>query len=60
MHDFALTIALVGVLGIGAQWLAWKTATPAIAATACRSLLQQRPFCGNEGFGAWPLIGLDE
>lgn len=31
MHDFALTIALVGVLGIGAQWLAWKTATPAIA-----------------------------
>lgn len=31
MHDFAVTIALVGVLGIGAQWLAWKTSTPAIA-----------------------------
>ena len=31
MHDLAMTIALVGVLGIGAQWLAWKTATPAIA-----------------------------
>jgi NhaP-type Na+/H+ or K+/H+ antiporter len=31
MNDFALTIALVGVLGIGAQWVAWRTSTPAIA-----------------------------
>lgn len=31
MHDFALTIALVGVLGIGAQWIAWRSNLPAIA-----------------------------
>lgn len=30
MHDLILTIALIGVLGIGAQWLAWRTQVPAI------------------------------
>jgi NhaP-type Na+/H+ or K+/H+ antiporter len=29
-HD-ALVIALIGVLGIGAQWIAWRTGWPAIA-----------------------------
>lgn len=29
-HD-ALVIALIGVLGIGAQWVAWRTGLPAIA-----------------------------
>jgi len=30
MEQQALVIALVGVLGIGAQWLAWRTGWPAI------------------------------
>jgi len=30
MEQQALTIALVGVLGIGAQWVAWRTGWPAI------------------------------
>ncbi|WP_271078974.1 cation:proton antiporter [Aurantiacibacter sp. MUD61] len=30
MESQALTIALVGVLGIGAQWVAWRTGWPAI------------------------------
>lgn len=30
MQEQALVIALVGVLGIGAQWLAWRTGWPAI------------------------------
>ena len=31
MHGFTTTIALIGILGIGAQWLAWRTSLPAIA-----------------------------
>ena len=30
MQEQALVIALVGVLGIGAQWIAWRTGWPAI------------------------------
>ncbi len=30
MEQQAITIALVGVLGIGAQWVAWRTGWPAI------------------------------
>lgn len=30
-HHLALVIAVVGVLGIGAQWIAWRTGLPAIA-----------------------------
>ncbi len=30
MHEQGLVIALVGVLGIGAQWVAWRTGWPAI------------------------------
>ena len=39
-------IALIGVLGIGAQWLAWKMQRPAIVLMAIAGLI----------FG--PLIGL--
>ncbi|NLS26580.1 K(+)/H(+) antiporter NhaP2 [Sphingomonas sp. S2M10] len=31
MHQPALVIALIGALGIGAQWIAWRTGWPAIA-----------------------------
>lgn len=31
MHDLALIIAVIGLLGIGAQWVAWRTGLPAIA-----------------------------
>ncbi|BAV63368.1 cation:proton antiporter [Sphingobium cloacae] len=31
MEQQALVIALIGVLGIGAQWVAWRTGWPAIA-----------------------------
>ncbi|EQB02413.1 sodium:proton antiporter [Sphingobium baderi LL03] len=31
MHSQALVIALIGILGIGAQWIAWRTGWPAIA-----------------------------
>ncbi|MDR7155147.1 NhaP-type Na+/H+ or K+/H+ antiporter [Sphingobium xenophagum] len=31
MQQLALSIALIGILGIGAQWIAWRTGWPAIA-----------------------------
>ncbi|MCP1469997.1 NhaP-type Na+/H+ or K+/H+ antiporter [Sphingobium sp. OAS761] len=31
MQEQALVIALIGLLGIGAQWIAWRTGWPAIA-----------------------------
>src|SRR3546814_12493409 len=31
MEQQALAIALIGVLGIGAQWVAWRTGWPVIA-----------------------------
>ena len=31
MEHPALVIALIGALGIGAQWVAWRTGWPAIA-----------------------------
>lgn len=31
MNTIAVTIALIGLLGIGAQWVAWRTGWPAIA-----------------------------
>jgi len=30
MHSLVVTIALIGVLGVGAQWLAWRLRLPAI------------------------------
>lgn len=31
MHNQAIVFALIGILGIGAQWIAWRTGWPAIA-----------------------------
>lgn len=31
MHNLSLVIALIGIVGIGAQWLAWRTGWPGIA-----------------------------
>ena len=31
MEQQALVFALIGILGIGAQWIAWRTGWPAIA-----------------------------
>jgi NhaP-type Na+/H+ or K+/H+ antiporter len=31
MQQQALVFALIGILGIGAQWIAWRTGWPAIA-----------------------------
>ncbi|NIJ25260.1 hypothetical protein [Sphingomonas japonica] len=31
MNHLAIVIALVGVIGIGAQWIAWRSGLPAIA-----------------------------
>ncbi len=31
MNDLALVLAAIGILGVGAQWIAWRTGWPAIA-----------------------------
>lgn len=46
MNSIALTVAIVGVLGIGAQWLAWRTGWPAIVLMLAA------------GFIAGPITGL--
>ena len=46
MESQALVIALVGVLGIGAQWIAWRTGWPAIVLMLAA------------GFLAGPVLGL--
>ncbi len=46
MQEQAFVIALVGVLGIGAQWIAWRTGWPAIVLML------------GAGFIAGPLLGL--
>ncbi|MXP15094.1 sodium:proton antiporter [Altererythrobacter confluentis] len=46
MEQQAIVIALVGVLGIGAQWLAWRTGLPAIVLMLAA------------GFIAGPALGL--
>ncbi|RVQ69198.1 sodium:proton antiporter [Croceicoccus ponticola] len=46
MEEQAIVIALVGVLGIGAQWVAWRTGWPAIVLML------------SAGFIAGPLLGL--
>ena len=46
MDEQALVIALVGVLGIGAQWIAWRTGWPAIVLMLAA------------GFLAGPILGL--
>ncbi|WAT17282.1 sodium:proton antiporter [Aurantiacibacter sp. MUD11] len=46
MEEQALVIALVGVLGIGAQWVAWRTGWPAIVLMLAA------------GFLAGPVLGI--
>ena len=46
MESQALVIALVGILGIGAQWIAWRTGWPAIVLMLVA------------GFMAGPVLGL--
>jgi len=46
MEQLALTIALVGILGIGAQWIAWRTGWPAIVLML------------GAGFMAGPVLGV--
>ena len=48
MQEQALVIALVGVFGIGAQWLAWRSGWPAIVLMLAA------------GFIAGPLLGIIE
>ena len=31
MNNLALVVALIGIVGIGAQWIAWRTGWPGIA-----------------------------
>lgn len=54
MHDLIVTIALIGTLGIGAQWLAWRTQVPAIVLLLLAGLIAG-PATGlvnpNEDFG---------
>jgi len=45
MEEQALVIALVGVLGIGAQWVAWRTGWPAIV------LMLAAGFIAGPGLG---------
>ncbi|MDT0575122.1 sodium:proton antiporter [Croceicoccus sp. F390] len=46
MEEQALVIALIGVLGIGAQWVAWRTGWPAIVLMMAA------------GFLAGPILGI--
>ena len=46
MEEQALVIALVGILGIGAQWVAWRTGWPAIVLMLAA------------GFLAGPILGI--
>ncbi|GGD61042.1 sodium:proton antiporter [Erythrobacter arachoides] len=52
MEQQALVIALVGVLGIGAQWLAWRTGWPAIVLMLAAGFIAG-PIMGQLGY---PLI----
>ncbi len=49
MEEQALVIALVGVLGIGAQWVAWRTNWPAIVLMLAAGFLAG-PVAGEFGF----------
>ena len=50
MEQQALTIALVGVLGIGAQWVAWRTGWPAIVLMLAAGFFAG-PLLGYFGYG---------
>lgn len=49
MESEALVIAMIGVLGIGAQWLAWRTGLPAIVLMLAAGFLAG-PVAGELGF----------
>lgn len=63
MEHQALVIALVGVLGIGAQWIAWRTGWPAIVLMLAAGFLSG-PILGifdpEEVFGNMlePMVGI--
>ncbi|WP_349366406.1 MAG: sodium:proton antiporter [Nitratireductor rhodophyticola] len=63
MHDIGLKIALIGVMGMGAQWLAWRLRLPAIVLLLLAGVLAG-PATGfvnpTEDFGAIyrPLVSL--
>ena len=50
MEQQALVIALVGVLGIGAQWVAWRTGWPAIVLMLAAGFIAG-PLLGYFGYG---------
>ena len=55
MEQQALVIALIGVLGIGAQWIAWRTGWPAIVLMLAAGFLAGpifHVFDPEEAFGA--------
>lgn len=63
MEEQAIVIALVGVLGIGAQWLAWRTGWPAIALMLLAGFLAGpvfNLFDPEQAFGPLlePMIGI--
>lgn len=49
MESQALVIAMIGVLGIGAQWLAWRTGLPAIVLMLAAGFLAG-PVAGELGY----------
>ena len=49
MESQALVIAMVGVLGIGAQWIAWRTGWPAIVLMLAAGFLAG-PVAGEFGY----------
>ena len=55
MNHLAIVLTLVGLLGIGAQWIAWRTGLPAIALMLIAGLIAG-PATGlihpEEDFGA--------
>ncbi len=52
MEQQALVIALVGVLGIGAQWVAWRTGWPAIVLMLAAGFIAGPVF----GYFGYPLL----
>ena len=59
MEEQALVIALVGVLGIGAQWLAWRTGWPAIVLMLAAGFLAGPIFGIFNPSSLWRSAGAD-
>ncbi|MBH5321500.1 cation:proton antiporter [Aurantiacibacter sediminis] len=56
MESQALTIAIIGVLGIGAQWVAWRTGWPAIVLMLAAGFIAG-PIFGYFGFRLLDPVG---